>query len=283
MIMENSSKENKQNSKKLTEGQVNRAAESKELVELKLKLANQINNMSYAEALETLAELIGKKCYEPQVLYQGAQAYFYLGDYERAATWVNNTLHYAPQHVEARLLLAKICLLEDRVDDAMELYTFVLRNNGTSLSRDDFEEIKEGADYTWRTDRQWLADKYPLIANLWEKQIETEDLKKAETLTGSDMNKPSAGSIVEQIMEKNVSMQDKINLLNAFAGSYLIARDYTATEELLAKALDLDAYHQQTLINMAVLAKMQGNVKKALTFAAKLPQTDFKLLKLLMD
>ena len=283
MIMENSSKENKQNSKKLTEGQVNRAAESKELVELKLKLANQINNMSYAEALETLAELIGKKCYEPQVLYQGAQAYFYLGDYERAATWVNNTLHYAPQHVEARLLLAKICLLEDRVDDAMELYTFVLRNNGTSLSRDDFEEIKEGADYTWRTDRQWLADKYPLIANLWEKQIETEDLKKAETLTGSDMNKPSAGSIVEQIMEKSVSMQDKINLLNAFAGSYLIARDYTATEELLAKALDLDAYHQQTLINMAVLAKMQGNVKKALTFAAKLPQTDFKLLKLLMD
>ncbi len=283
MIMGKSSKKIKQHKKQQTVLQEKKMPESKEVADLKLKLASQINDMSYAAALETLAELIGKKCYEPQVLYQGAQAYFYMGDYERAASWVDNTLHYAPQHVDARLLLAKICLLEDRLDDAMELYTFVLRNYGDSLGMDDLEQIKEGADYAWRTDRQWLADKYPLVANLWEKQTEAEELKKAETPISSEKDMPSTDSIVAQIMGKEVSLQDKIKLFNAFAGSYLIARDYAAAEELLTQALKLDAYHQQTLINMAVLDKIQGNAEKALACAVKLPQTDFRLLKLLMD
>ena len=274
------SKKNKKKQIALREKQV---TENKELTELKLKLTSQINDMSYEDALETLAELIGKNCYEPQVLYQGAQAYFYLGDYERAASWVNNTLHYAPHHMEARLLLAKICLLEDRVDDAMELYTFVLSNYGEALSKDALEQIKEGADYTWRTDRQWLADKYPLVANLWKKQTMTEEQRNAEMPISSESEMPSAGSIVEQIMGKNASMLAKINLFNAFAGSYLIAHDYAAAEELLTKALEIDTYHQQTLINMAVLAKIQGNEEKALACAAKVPQTDFRLLKLLMD
>ena len=283
MIMGKSSKKNKQTKKQKNVLQEKQGIESKELIELKLKLTGQINDLAYAEALETLAELIGKKCYEPEVLYQGAQAYFYMGDYERAASWVSNTLHYAPQHVGARLLLAKICLLEDRVDDAMELYTFVLRNHGDVLSKDDLEQIKEGADYTWRTDRQWLADKYPLVATLWKKQNEAEEQKMSELPIASDTEMPQAGRIIEQIMGKDVSLLAKINLFNAFAGSYLIAHDYDTAEELLAKALELDAYHQQTLINMAVLCKMQGQEEKAMNFAAKLPQTDFKLLKLLMD
>ena len=276
-------KMSKKNKKKQTVLQEKQVTENKELTELKLKLTSQMDGLYYAEALETLAELLGKKCYEPQVLYQGAQAYFYLGDYERAASWVENTLYYAPQHVEARLLLAKICLLEDRIEDAMALYTFVLRNSGDSLSRNDLEQIKEGADYTWRTDRQWLADKYPLVANLWEKQNEEKEQEKAEIAASPNVDMPAAGSIVEQIMGKDASLLAKINLFNAFAGSYLLARDYAATEELLAKALELDAYHQQTLINMAVLFKMQGDQEKALACAAKLPQTDFRLLKLLLD
>ena len=280
IIMGKSGKKNKQNKNQQTVLQKKQMQESKELAVLKLKLTSQIDDMSYAEALETLAKLIEKKCYDPEVLYQGAQAYFYLGDYERAASWVNNTLHYAPQHVEARLLLAKICLLEDRSEDAMELYTFVLRNNGESLSKGDLEQIKEGVDYTWRTDRQWLEDKYPLVASLWKKQ--TDKHQKAEISMTSETEMPSADNLIEQIMVKDASLLVKINLFNAFAGSYLIARDYAAAEELLVKALELDAYHQQTLINMAVLAKMQGNEEKALTFAAKLPQTDFRLLNLLM-
>ena len=165
----------------------------------------------------------------------------------------------------------------------MALYTFVLRNYGDSLSRNDLEQIKEGADYTWRTDRQWLADKYPLVANLWEKQNEEEEQEKAEIAASPNADMPAAGSIVEEIMGKDASLLAKINLFNAFAGSYLLARDYAATEELLAKALELDAHHQQTLTNMAVLFKMQGDEEKALVCAAKLPQTDFRLLKLLMD
>ena len=88
---------------------------------------------------------------------------------------------------------------------------------------------------------------------------------------------------MEEIMGKDASLLAKIDLFNAFAGSYLLAHDYAVAEELLAKALELDAYHQQTLINMAVLFKMQGDQEKAFACAAKLPQTDFRLLKLLLD
>ena len=56
------------------------------------KLFRQIEEEAYSEALDTLVELVQKKSVSPQAMYAGAYAYFMMGDYDRAANWIDNTL-----------------------------------------------------------------------------------------------------------------------------------------------------------------------------------------------
>lgn len=260
--------------------QQNVKVENKQIEELKAKLDKQIQDMSYAAALETLAELVEKKCIEPDVIFKGAQVYFLMGDYERAAGWVNNTLHYAPQHLAARLLLAKICVLEDRLDDAMAVYTFVLQNYQTILTEQQREEIKEGTDYTWRTDREWLLENYPLVAKLWDEKSTQQPVVGPEPTENAV---ESVETIIQEITGKNISLLEKIRMLNTFAGGYLVAHELSAAQKLLEKALSCDEYDRQTLTNLAILYKIKGEREQALKIAAKIPQTDFGLLYQLME
>lgn len=282
------------NIKKLNKkkNQQNIKAENQQIKELKAALMQQMQDMKYADALSTLSELLEKQCYDPDMIYQGAQAYFLIGDYERAASWVDNTLHFAPQHIGARLLLAKICLLEERTDDAMALYTFVLQNYPQGVSEAQREDIKEGADYTWRTDREWLLENYPLVANLCnvkEPQIvpvnnvnpQNMDDKVESSEQGNDET-ASAEDIVKQVLGKDISLTEKVKLLNTFAGGYFVGKDFANAQLLLEKALAIDNHHSKTLANLAILAKMQGDVDKALAYVAKMPETDFLLLQQLI-
>lgn len=263
--------------------QENMNAESLRIKELKVKMMQQMNDMSYADALSTMSELIAKKCYEPDVIYQGAKAYFLIGDYNRAADWVNNTLHYDSQHIDARLLLAKICLLEDRTDDAMALYTYVLQNYPQKLTNEQREEIKEGAYYTWRTDGDWLSDQYPLVADLCSEQEAQNTENNGEQTNQGNGEVDSVEDIVKQVLAHDTSLTEQIKLLNRFAGGYFVSRDFSAAQLLLEKALEIDGYDKQTLTNLAVLAKMQGNVDKALAYAAQIPECDFVLLRNIME
>lgn len=283
------------NTKKLNKkkNQQNIKVENQQVKELKALLRQQMQNMQYADALSTLAELIEKQCCEPEVIYQGAQAYFLIGDYERAAAWVENTLHFAPQHIGARLLLAKICLLEERIDDAMALYTFVLQNYPQGLTEAQREDIKEGADYTWRTDREWLVENYPLVANLWnEKEPQTMTVNEADLQNMNDKeNAIEQGSndtvlaedIVKQVFGKDISLAEKIKLLNTFAGGYFVEKDFANAQLLLEKALEIDGHHTKTLANLAILSKNQGDVDKALAYVTKMPEVDFAILQTIME
>ena len=104
-------------------------------------MRRQMKNGEYAPALETLVKIIKQKKIKPEFLYDGAYAYFKLGDYERATEWVNNTLTYAPGDIPARLLLAQICLLEHRIDESLAIFEFVLANGRDKLKSDDLNEI----------------------------------------------------------------------------------------------------------------------------------------------
>jgi len=272
------------NSKKLNKKktQQNIKAENQQIKELKAALMQQMQDMKYADALSTLSGLLEKQCYDPDMIYQGAQAYFLIGDYERAASWVENTLHFAPQHVGARLLLAKICLLEERTDDAMALYTFVLQNYSQGLTEAQREDIKEGADYTWRTDKEWLLENYPLVAALWKGKEPQNIAGKAEAEEQGNGDIASAEDMVKQVLEQDISLVEKVKLLNKFAGSYFVEKDFVHAQFVLEKALEMDSHHPKTLANLAILAKVQGDVDKALAYVAKMPETDFLLLQQLI-
>ena len=238
---------------------------------------------SYDEALDTVVELLEKNCREPQVFYQAAQAYFMLGDYDRAAQWVTNTLQYAPEHVGARLLLARICLLEDRESDAMQIFTQLLSVYGSSLSESDKEDICEAADYTYRTDRDWLQDNYPKVAELVADYKGESVFVKADGEAEQVKTSASAAvtDIIDKIKAKDVSLKDKVKLLNAFAGGFYIDNDYQGTKRLLQEALKIDAGSELTLKNMAVVEADCGNVDEALRCASMIPDMDFTLLKLI--
>ncbi len=92
------------------------------------EIAQYMEKEDYNLVLERIAELIRNKVYDADAMYAGAYSYFRLGDYERAADWVNNTLTYALGHLQAHVLLGHLCLVEDRVEEAMALYEYVLEH-----------------------------------------------------------------------------------------------------------------------------------------------------------
>ncbi len=134
--------------------------------ELETKLSNQIKAKQYDKALDTLAELVKSKNVSPEAMYEGALAYFMLGDYDRAATWVNNTLSFASGHVRARLLLARICMQQDRRDDAYAVIDFILDKGKGSLRDDEMDEIKNILGVCSKGDRDRIRKSFPNVAEV---------------------------------------------------------------------------------------------------------------------
>ena len=274
-------KSSRKMNKKINRQQIK--AENKAMTVLQGKLKQQYEAMDYDGALETIAELMSKKCYEPEIMFKAAQIFFLQGDYERAASWVTNTLQYDAGHVAARLLLAKICLLEDRNDDAMAIYDVILQHGANYLTPEQQEDIKEATDYIVRTDGQWLQENYPLVAGLVMEAGKAENTVKPQTM--QETVAPAAietDKVMTDIMQSPVSLKEKIALLNAYAGGCFVAGDYESAVKFLQKAEEVDAHDNMTLRNLAVLAKEMGQQEKALSYAGRMNGTDFVLLKQLL-
>ena len=127
------------------------------------KIKQQMAAADYGGALETLAASISADVYDAGCMYEGACAYFMLGDYTRAAQWVQNTLQYAPDHAAARLLLARICILEDRVEDGLAIFEFVLAHEAAQLTQQQREDMEDILAYYGRSEAS-LVRKYPHVA-----------------------------------------------------------------------------------------------------------------------
>lgn len=127
------------------------------------KIKQQMAAADYGGALETLAASISAEVYDAGCMYEGACAYFMLGDYTRAAQWVQNTLQYAPDHAAARLLLARICILEDRVEDGLAIFEFVLAHEATQLTQQQREDMEDILAYYGKSEAS-LVRKYPHVA-----------------------------------------------------------------------------------------------------------------------
>ena len=127
------------------------------------KIKQQMAAADYGGALETLAASISAEVYDAGCMYEGACAYFMLGDYTRAAQWVQNTLQYAPDHAAARLLLARICILEDRVEDGLAIFEFVLTHEAAQLTQQQREDMEDILAYYGKSEAS-LVRKYPHVA-----------------------------------------------------------------------------------------------------------------------
>lgn len=285
---------------------------SKEQEQQKRELHTQMMKLivaeEYAEALNVLAKMIEKKIYDPELMYQGANCYFMTGDYERAVQWLNNTLQFAPDHVAARLLLARICILEDRAKDGLAIYDFVLEHYLSALQPEQREDMEDILEYYARNEADMIRKAFPYIARFMQLEADVEPAAAEATVQSAEripiaglkadaemgQAEPDAHEAVEyqpdeedtkqkieQVMQMDASVVDKIHVLNVFAGASFCADDYAASQQFLAAALKLDMHQDETLRNLAMLASSMGKSDKALEYVAAMSGTDFVLLQAL--
>ena len=274
----------------------------------KAQLLEQIQSEAYNDAIQTLATMIQAKSFDADCLYQGAYAYFMLGDYQRATQWIDNTLQYDGQNVSARLLLARICILEDRPDEALAIFEFVLQKFSAQLDANQQEDVRDILDFYGTGEPEKILQHYPVIAKfigLEAAQAEPDreqgasaapvDLSTEQAAPAASVDLPQEQTVnetvtaaekvlraeeeLQQIRGKEVSIAEKIKLLHTFAAGYYYQQDYAATKIFLAEALQLDAKDDRTLYNLAILYADMGEKEKAMQFATNMSYVDFALLK----
>lgn len=272
------------------------------LMEEKRKIHELQEKGQYNEALEEVITLLESDNYNAEILFAAADTYFMAGDYDRCAVWVNKTLDFEPANAAARILLARICMLEERIDDALNIIEFVLRTAGDKLQTVEKEQVEEILDYfRYTQDLEELAKSHPYAADFMgfavtKKKRETEAAKTdnevevaaeesllAEKNTNGTSDEKTPETIKSEILGKEVSLQEKVTLLNSFAGAYYYEHNNEAAKILLLAAKDLDGYNEKTIKNLIVLALDEKDKRLAVEYAALLGELDFSWLKKIRD
>ncbi len=140
------------------------AGQQAEVKGLEQKLQDQIEQEAYSDALNTLAELAERKTVSPASMYAGAYAYFMLGDYERAAAWIDNTLQFAPGHVAARILLARLCILQEKVDAGLSIFDLLADKFLPGMSDEEKDEVESLSGFYGRNEPERIRKEYPHLA-----------------------------------------------------------------------------------------------------------------------
>jgi hypothetical protein len=256
----------------------------------------------YDEALEKIIELLESENYNSDILFAAADTYFMAGDYDRSVVWVNKTLDFEPSNISARILLARICMLQERINDALNIIEFVLRTAGDKLQTVEKEQVEEILDYfRYTQDLEELAKSHPYAVDFMggavvkkkseieaaqtdnEVEVAVDESLLAEKKTNGTSDEKTPETIKSEILGKEVSLQEKVTLLNSFAGAYYYEHNNEAAKILLLAAKDLDGYNEKTIKNLIVLALDEKDKRLAVEYAALLGELDFSWLKKIRD
>lgn len=332
----------------------------------------------YTAAMDVMAEMAAHKQMDGEIMYWGAQCYFFTGDFERAEKWVNNALNNGYNSAGLKMLLATLCMSEERSDDSFKLCETVLTEGIEGMSQQE-QEIFDNFMDNIRYGYDELVSEYPKIsAYLQKKQADMEanspvnklkqilkgkkieeakpqqDEAQEEVKTeleeapsedkaqaalarlrqllsknkeqvveeNNEVQKPAESTIISEAVQekdeitpeiqqveepqpiveesdnvqqneaeevdvsdtlakiaaKEISLVEKVRLINVFAGVCYQQGDYQSAFDLLSAALELDSKDAATLKNIAYTCLSAGEQEQAMSFAAKLPVVDFALL-----
>lgn len=339
----------------------------------------------YTAAMDVMAEMAANKQMDGEIMYWGAQCYFFTGDFERAEKWVNNALNNGYNSGGLKMLLATLCMTEERNEDAFKLCEAVLNEGIEGMSKQDqeiFDNFMDNISYGYDE----LVAEYPKISEylqkkqadneanspvnklkqiLKSKEVEeakpqqmkvqeevktegtpTEDkaqaalarlrqllsknkdseekqvveevnevqepaeatitreviapvavqdkeeiipeiqrveenqpvVKESDNVQQNEAEKVDVSDTLTKIAAKEISLVEKVRLINVFAGVCYQQGDYQSAFDLLSAALELDGQDAATLKNIAYTCLSAGEQEQAMSFAAKLPVVDFALL-----
>lgn len=256
--------------------------------ELKEKIAKCKEDGKYEDALEDVIALLQMHCYDIDVIFDAAELYFMAGDYQRAAVWINKTLEFDSSHLGARILLTRICMLGDRPKDGLDIMEFVLKNGENRITEEQNGQIEEILEYyRYTSDLDEIKEKHPNVASFLGLTDLAQGEKKNEVLVEADEAMDALPESVQkikvEILNKEISIREKITLFNSFAGAFYYENKLKEAEFLLTEALEIDNYDFESLRNLALLMLEKGNKEDALKYASKIKQTDFELLRIIRD
>ena len=291
----------------------------------------------YTAAMDVMAEMAANKQMDGEIMYWGAQCYFFTGDFERAEKWVNNALNNGYNSGGLKMLLATLCMTEERNEDAFKLCDVVLTEGIEGMSKQDqeiFDNFMDNISYGYDE----LMSEYPKISEYFQtKQVDTEDkaqaalarlrqllsknkergveknnevqkpvestiiseavqekeeitpdiqqveapqpiVEESDNVQQNEIEKVDVSDTLSKIVAKEISLVEKVRLINVFAGVCYQQGDYQSAFDLLSAALELDGQDPATLKNIAYTCLSAGEQEQAMSFAAKLPVVDFALL-----
>ncbi|MBQ1510856.1 MAG: tetratricopeptide repeat protein [Selenomonadaceae bacterium] len=269
-----------------------RTASPQEIASLEHKIQEDLQGKSYGAVLADLAKLVEiSGTASPDAFYAAAYAYFMQGDYKRATEWVNNTLAAAPSHVAARILLSRLCILEDRTAEALAVLDVLLETG--AMTGKERSEIREIVGYYGRTRKDMVCRDYPHIAEFLQlaapsvppaqqPQQPQQPAAGQQAVQGNDVL-ALAHQKLEEIEGMQCSLQEKVRLLCSFAGAWYYEGNLEAAQVMLKEAALLDSGNGAVLRGLALIAAESGDMGKALQYAANIQPTDFVLLGLLRD
>ena len=328
------------------------------LAGLKHDMQQMMAAEDYTAAMDIMAEMAANKHMDGEIMYWGAQCYFFTGDFERAEKWVNNALNNGYNSVGVKMLLATLCMADERNEDAFKLCEVVLTEGIDGMSKQEqeiFDNFMDNISYGYDE----LVAEYPKIsAYLQKKQADNEanspvsklkeilkgkEMKEAEpqqakvqeevktepektttedkaqaalarlrqllsknkdseekqeeitpeiqqvespqpiveesdNIQQNEVEKVDVSDTLTKIAAKEISLVEKVRLINVFAGVCYQQGDYQSAFDLLSAALELDGQDAATLKNIAYTCLSAGEQEQAMSFAAKLPVVDFALL-----
>lgn len=168
-----------------------------ELVKLKKKMKDQYIAGEYVEAMDTMAEIAQHKKMDPEIMAMGASCYFMTGDYERASRWAGDTLNYDPQNIAARLLLARLCFVEEKPEDGFKILSFVLENLQTGIVDENKEKLLDMLGYCHDNMGDMMAQ-YPAL----------EDYFKEHYVAPASPAVMTQSSSIQDMLEASLSSRD---------------------------------------------------------------------------
>jgi len=236
----------------------------------------------YEEALQLVDGFIQADQFDEELLYEAAKLCFMACDYEKTISYINDILLKLPNHIEACILLMRICMLGDQHTEALAIMELILDFCSEKLTAGQKLRLKEIVTYfTVTKEADAVLQGFPLVVEFLDLAAEKAIDKENELFLEHDdfiIQGKSAEEVKAEIMKRDISLPEKISLYNLAAGQYYHQKALAQAEYLLLTAFQLDQKNSSTVHNLALLMLDFDDVAAALYYAEQLSEPDVALL-----
>lgn len=118
----------------------------------------------YEDALVAVIDLFNMGCIKTDIIFEPADIYYLIGDYDRAIVWGQKTLSFDKNHIKAILLLGNIYAIQNKVPDCLEMIEKALKACKGAPTEEVRETADELLDYLESDyDEASVRERYPAI------------------------------------------------------------------------------------------------------------------------